>query len=121
MPRSALLEGTAASARVLRRTPFPLWFSNVFQAVCSIGAARVHGADRRTRTCAASRRPLPSGVGHPGMAPRRARPGRRAVPGFARGTLIFLWVSKDFSLTSGKTKITTISIVFARFLLSWLL
>ena len=39
VPRSALLEGTAASVRVLRRTPFPLWFSNVFRAVCSYACA----------------------------------------------------------------------------------
>ena len=40
VPRSALLEGTAASVRVLRRTPFPLWFSNVFRAVCSYACAK---------------------------------------------------------------------------------
>ena len=39
VPRSALLEGTAASVRVLRRTPFPLWASNVFRAVCSYACA----------------------------------------------------------------------------------
>jgi len=39
----------------LGRTLFPLWFSKVFLPISSIGPARVHGADRRTRTCAASR------------------------------------------------------------------
>ena len=47
-------------------------------------------------------------------------PGRRAAPGFARGTLIFLWFSKDFSVASGNTKSTTIPNVFERFLLCWL-
>jgi len=45
----------------LGRTLFPLWFSKVFLPISSIGPARVHGADRRIRTCAASRCPLPSG------------------------------------------------------------
>ena len=39
VPRSALLEGTAASARVLRRIPFPLWFPIVFRPVCSYACA----------------------------------------------------------------------------------
>ena len=72
---SQLLEGTAVLVRVLGHTLFPLWFPNVFQAVCCIGAARVHGADRRTRTCAASRGPLPSGRGAPWNAPPPRAPG----------------------------------------------
>ena len=39
----------------LGRTLFPLWFSTVFLLTFSIGPARVHDADRRTRTCAARR------------------------------------------------------------------
>ena len=82
--------------------------------VCTTPIAAPAPAPRAEDRC-------PPGVGHPGMAPRRARPGRRAAPGFARGTLIFLWFSNDFSLSSGKTKSTAISNVFERFLLSWLL
>jgi len=79
---SPMPEGTAVSARVLGHTPFALWVSNVFQPFPSIGAARVHGADRRTRTCVASRGPLPSGRGAPwnGSPPR--------PPGTARGARI---------------------------------
>ena len=64
------------------RTLFPLWFSKVFLPISSIRPARVHGADRRTRTCVASRGPLPSGRGAPwnGSPPR--------PPGTARGARI---------------------------------
>ena len=43
--------------------PVPPLVFQCFQPFTSIGAARVHGADRRTRTCAASWGPLPSGRG----------------------------------------------------------
>ena len=77
-----LPEGTALFLRVSGRTAFPLWFSNVFGAICCIGAARVRGAGRRTRTRAAGRGPLPAGRGAPwnGSPPR--------APGVPRGARI---------------------------------
>ena len=98
---------TTVLVRVLGHTLFPLWFSNVFQAVCCIGAARVHGADRRTRTCAASRGPLPSGRGAPWNGPPPRAPGMarsaRIRPRDLHFPLVFLF--KVFSLTAGQTKI----------------
>ena len=63
------------------RTLFPLWFSDVFLMFRSSCSVRVLGADRRSRTCAASRGPLPSWHvvpwnGPPPHAPGMARSGR---------------------------------------------
>ena len=100
---------------------FPFGFLMVFNhfpasplRVCTAPIAAPASAPRAGGRCA-------PGMGRPGMAPRRARPGRRAVPGFARGTLIYLWFSKDFSVATGNTKSTTISNVFERFLFCWLI
>jgi len=87
------------SARVLWRILFPSWFTIVFEAVCSIGAGRVHGTDCRTGTCAASRAPRPFGCGAPWSgsplrAPEMARSARirpRDLNFFCRRSFSF-WV-----------------------------
>ena len=104
MPRSALLEGTAASVRVLRRTPFPLWFSNVFRAVCGYACAKccapkqylcsVEGTGdfeafglRKDRSPSASLAPATSRIGES-----------------LRGAFRKILFSHVFSLTGGQTK-----------------
>jgi len=74
VPRSALLEGTAASVRVLRRTPFPLWFSNVFERSAATLAL---GVVRRSHTSAARRVPVTSRRSVFGRTARRQRRSRR--------------------------------------------
>ena len=88
----------------------PLIF-NVFLTIRSISFVRVHGAGRVTRTCAASRGPLPSGRVLPWDVPllRTAR--------MARGARIRPWnvdlplILKVFSLTAGQTKRTAIPLI----------
>ena len=104
VPRSALLEGTAASVTVLRRTPFPLWFSNVFRAVCSYACAKccapkqylcsVEGTGdfeafglRKDRSPSAS------------LAPATSR-----IDESLRGALRKILFFHGFSLTAGQTK-----------------
>jgi len=86
---------------------FPL-VSQSFQPISSIGAARVHGTTPIAAPAPALRAGdrCPPGVGHPGMAPRRAHPGWRAAPGFARGTFISLQLPNVSSLSLGKNKST---------------
>jgi len=88
-----LPEGTALLLRVSGRTALPLWFSNVFRAICRIGAARVRGAGRRTRARAASRGPLPAGRGAPWNGPPPRAPGMprgaRCIPRDHRFPLVF--------------------------------
>ena len=75
------------------RTLFPLWFSNVFLMFRSSCSVRVLGADRRSRTCAASRGPMPSWRvvpwdGTPLRAPGMGR-GARIRPGEVDFPLVF--------------------------------
>ena len=56
------------------------------------------------------------GVRCPGMVPRHTCLGCRAAPGFVRGSLIFLLFLKDFIVTAGHNKSTTIYMLFGWFL-----
>ena len=101
------------------RTLFPLWFSNVFLMFRSSCSVRVLGADRRSRSCAASRGPMPSWW----VVPWDGTP--LHAPGMGRGARIrsreadFPLVLKVFEKTAGLFKNTAIHMLFVRFLLTW--
>ena len=104
MPRSALLEGTAASVGVLRRTPFPLWFSNVFRAVCGYACAGCRAPKPHLRSAEGTGDFEAFGLRKDRSPSASLAPATSRIDESLRGALRKILFSHGFSLPSGQTK-----------------
>ena len=108
VPRSALLEGTAASVRVLRRTPFPLWFSNVFRAVCSYACAGCRAPKPHLRSAEGTGDSEAFGLRRDRSPSASLAPATSRIDESLRGALRKILFSHGISLTAGQTKNTPV-------------
>ena len=104
MPRSALLEGTAASVRVLRRIPFPLWLSNVFRPVCSYACAGCRAPKPHLRSAEGTGDFEAFGLRKDRSPSASLAPATSRIDESLRGALRKILFSHGFSLSTGQTK-----------------